>query len=244
MALSKESKARIAKHVEAALTGDIPEVSEDQFKTAKIVRKVPVTNYQSPTQETYNGLEEAFRFYNEQLFEGKLPEVFFTIHRKRKAHGYFWAEQFNHREDGHRLHEIALNPESMGRTMEEIMGTLVHEMCHLWQQEFGKAPKRVYHDKQFAEQMEKVGLICSANGQPGGKKTGRNMTHYVDEHGPFAALKPPVTLPYFTQPQIAAAKKKDESKVKHSCPCCNANVWGKRGINVMCGECDEKMEAE
>lgn len=245
MAISEVTKARINKHVLA------PEPVKRSHKkkapsTALVpVVQAPLANYRSATKETYEGLEESFKFYNDNLFESKLPEVFFTIHRKRKANGYFWPDQFKNREDGHTLHEIALNPETMDRTMESVFGTLVHEMCHLWQKEFGhKYPEKVYHNTEFAAQMEKVGLICSADGTPGGKKTGRNMNHYVDENGPFAALRCPVVLPYFTQAQVAMAKKKDLSKVKYTCPTCQTNIWGKLGINVTCGECDEKMEPE
>ena len=31
---------------------------------------------------------------------------------------------------------------------------------------------------------------------------------------------------------------KDKSKVKYSCPNCNYNVWGKQGLNIICGDCD------
>ena len=39
-------------------------------------------------------------------------------------------------------------------------------------------------------------------------------------------------------------KKKAASKTRYSCPACELNVWGKPGINVKCGDCDETMEAE
>lgn len=48
-----------------------------------------MTNYQTPTAETYGGLDRAFTHFNERLFESRLPEVMFTVHRKRGARGYF-----------------------------------------------------------------------------------------------------------------------------------------------------------
>ena len=86
-----------------------------------------MTNYQTPTAETYNGLQKAFDHFNETLFEKRLPPVMFTLTRKRGAHGYFWAEQFEHR-DGDRTHEIAMNPTTMDRSIEAVLSTLVHEM--------------------------------------------------------------------------------------------------------------------
>lgn len=207
-----------------------------------------MTNWQTPTAETYEGLDRAFNHFNEALFENRLPPVLFTLTRKRNAHGYFWAEQFKHRADGDTTHEIALNPNTMDRTLEAVLSTLVHEMTHLEQQEYGKPGKNGHHNKEWVGLMERVGLIPTDTGEPGGKQTGRKVTHYIDPEGPFiAALADlmPFDLPYFTQPRTAAAgKKKDLSKVKRECPCCNAKAWAKAGSRLICGDCDELMIEE
>ena len=54
-------------------------------------------------------------------------------------HGYFHLEQFEHRDGPHAISEIALNPRSFGRTVEEVLSTLVHEMVHAWQYRFGSS---------------------------------------------------------------------------------------------------------
>lgn len=207
-------------------------------------------NYQAPTIETYTGLETAFNHFNDRLFENRLPSVLFTLTRKRNAHGYFWADQFKHREDGDTTHEIALNPATMDRTLEAVLSTLVHEMTHLEQQEYGKPSKNGHHNKEWVQLMLRVGLIPSDTGEPGGKQTGRKMTHYIDPMGPFVdAFQELVDidfdLPYFTAPvDKSAAKKKDLSKVKRECPCCNAKAWAKQGMRIICGDCDEVMVEE
>lgn len=69
--------------------------------------------------------------------------------------------------------EIALNPELLEeRSVKETLSTLVHEMVHLEQEHFGEAPKRAYHNKQWAEWMDRVGLVPSTTAAPGGKRTG------------------------------------------------------------------------
>lgn len=198
------------------------------------------SNYQTPTAETYNGLEQAFNHFNRELFDERLPPVMFTITRKRGAHGYFWAEQFKHREDGDTTHEIALNPDTMGRELEEVLSTLVHEMTHLEQQEYGTPGKKGYHNEAWAQLMDRVGL----EPQP---RTGRKVSHAILPDGAFAAscaslLQRGFDLPYFTQPVMAAEKKKDTSKVKITCPCCGVNAWAKQGVNIMCGDCEEHMQ--
>lgn len=209
-----------------------------------------MTNYQTPTAETYEGLDKAFNHFNEALFENRLPQVLFTLRAGRKAHGYFWAEQFTHREDGDATHEIALNPATMDRTLEVVLSTLVHEMTHLEQQEYGKPGKKGHHNREWVGLMERVGLIPSNTGEPGGKQTGRQMTHYIDPEGPFTSAMEDLRatgfdLPYFTKPRDAgAAKKKDLSKVKHTCPMCDFKAWAKQGANIICGDCEEKLVGE
>lgn len=207
------------------------------------------TNWQTPTAETYDALDRAFNHFNKTLFEDRLPPVLFTLRASRKAYGYFWAEQFAHREDGDATHEIALNPATMDRTLEAVLSTLVHEMTHLEQQEFGKPGKKGHHNRAWVQLMLNVGLIPSNTGEPGGKQTGRQMTHYVEPDGAFekscAELKDTgFDLPYFTKAREAVAKKKDTSKVKHTCPACDFKAWAKQGANLICGDCNEQLIGE
>jgi hypothetical protein len=64
---------------------------------------------------------------------------------------------------------------------------LVHEMAHLWQDHFGKPGRGRYHNQEWADKMEALGLIPSDTGQPGGHKTGDRMDHYVEAGGRFKA---------------------------------------------------------
>jgi hypothetical protein len=219
-------------------------------KTTKTAKAQPaLTNWQTPTAETYNGLDRAFHHFNKALFEDRLPPVVFTLTRKSvKNLGYFWADQFTHREDGDTTHEISMNPMNMSREIKDILATLVHEMTHLEQQEYGKPSKNGHHNREWVKLMERVGLIPSNTGEVGGKQTGRQMMHYIEEGGAFEkafeALMP-FDLPYFTKPREAGTgKKKDLSKVKHTCPECDFKAWAKQGANLMCGDCEVKMEGE
>ncbi len=209
-----------------------------------------MSNWQTPTAETYEGLDRAFSHFNDRLFENRLPPVMFTLRAGRKAYGYFHAEQFVHRADGDCTHEIAMNPATMARDLTDVLSTLVHEMTHLEQQEYGKPSKNGHHNREWVGLMERIGLIPSNTGAPGGKKTGRQMTHYIDPMGDFLTAVTELTdtgfdLPYFTRArETVKAKKKDLSKVKRTCPCCNANAWAKLGAQLICGDCNEQMIEE
>lgn len=211
-------------------------------------QEMTMTNYQTPTAETYTALERAFDHFNAALFKGTLTPVMFTLTRKRGAHGYFWAEQFANK-DAYlgRTHEIALNPMTMDRDIRSVLSTLVHEMVHLQQELHGTPSKGGHHNMEWAKMMMDIGLTPTDTGAEGGKMTGRKVTHMIDEGGPFDgafADLMPFDIPYFTQPREKAEKKKDLSKVKHTCPSCDFKAWAKQGANLMCGDCNEHMEGE
>lgn len=73
----------------------------------------------------------------------------------------------------------------MNRDDIEWHSTLVHEMCHLWQEDFGKPSRGGYHNRQWADKMIQVGLMPTDTGEPGGQLTGQRVTHYIIPDGKF-----------------------------------------------------------
>lgn len=83
------------------------------------------------------------------------------------------------------VHEISINPDFMNREDRDWHSTLVHEMCHLWQEDFGRPSRGGYHNSQWADKMIQVGLMPSDTGEAGGKRTGQSITHYIIPGGKF-----------------------------------------------------------
>src|SRR5438874_1682352 len=130
------------------------------------------------TPAQYRAFQQAYDFFNAELFGGSLPPVLVTLQRHAKALGYFSPERFTGRTEKSAVHELALNPDSFtGRSDEDILSTLAHEMAHVWQQTDGKPPTRCYHDRQWAAKMKEIGLQPTSTGLAGGKETGQHMTH-------------------------------------------------------------------
>ena len=118
-----------------------------------MARKVRKSDAITPIE--YSGLQAAYDHFNKMLFGGKLPDVFITYQRKSRSLGYFSADRFNGRVDKTGRHELALNPDGfIGESDKEICSTLVHEQHHVWQHAAGTAPKRGYHDKEWAAKMK------------------------------------------------------------------------------------------
>lgn len=141
----------------------------------------------TPTEQTYAELQQAYRHFNQRLFADELPGCLITLQREKRTCGYFSAKRFASL-DGQLTDEIALNPSFFAVVpLAETMQTLVHEMCHLWQHHFGKPGRGRYHNEEWADKMESVGLMPSSTGKPGGRRTGDHMADYAIEGGPFLA---------------------------------------------------------
>lgn len=175
-----------------------------------------------------------------------------TLQRHAKAKGYFSADRFEGRTNGAKAHELAMNPDIFtGRTDREILSTLAHEMVHVWQQTHGKAPRRAYHDRQWAEKMKAVGLQPTTTGDAGGKETGQSVTHYIIEGGTYAQAYEKLAatgfqLSWQSHPITEERKKKAASKTKYTCETCGTNAWAKPETSLICGTCyqDEDEEGE
>lgn len=155
----------------------------------------------TPTQEQFNSLNGAYQYYNRKLFDNKLPGCILNFSRLSGSHGFMAPERWKRLdEESFGTHEISLTPTTLYRTPIEIFSTLVHEMAHLWQWEFGEPSRSGYHNKEWAAKMRTIGLIPSDTGKPGGKETGQRMTHYIEEGGKyqqaFEKMPKQYTLPF------------------------------------------------
>lgn len=242
----------------------------------------------NPTKALYRLLDAAYAHFNQQLFGGRLPACMLTLQRYRNTMGYFSAERWVN-DDGDLAHEIALNPAYFAQhRVIEVLQTLVHEQCHLWQHLYGYRKSRTsYHNREWAEKMHEIGLMPSSTGEVGGAQTGQTMSDYPIADGRFlsaciALVKDGYALGWVdTEPALdescqwrdteahsacfeqirdqaevllqpvpsvvahdaiqwdnTAARAKALSKSKYTCDSCGTNIWGKPGLNVICGLCD------
>jgi hypothetical protein len=209
----------------------------------------------TPTSETYNSLEEAYNFYNRELFQDRLPACLLTLQRKSKrTYGYFSPSRFE--DDIERnSDELAMNPMHFkSRDIDAVLATLVHEMTHVEQEHFGKPSRNGYHNKEWGTLMLAVGLHPSNTGQPGGKMTGQQMTHYVIAGGAFErATRRLIARGFKLKWGEAGPKDKDaggdpnepekekSNRVRFGCAGCKAKAWGKPSLKLICGKCKLPM---
>jgi predicted SprT family Zn-dependent metalloprotease len=231
------------------------------------------------TTQQFQTLDDLFAFYNVKLFGAALPECIVNLSRRPHSYGFFapnlWASINNESsEPSEFAHEISLNPDFLLRPSIEWHTTLVHEITHLWQHEHGKPSRLAYHNKQWSNKMESIGLMPSDTGLPGGARTGQRMSEYVIPDGafekvflsidpeelellrlkylPVISLASPDKNPEDDDPDAAdgegdAGNEKNKSKSgrRIKYTCsCGNNLWARSGLSVQCLECDNPFQEE
>jgi len=221
---------------------------------------MPDVTVNTPTAKQFKAFEGGYDYFNDLLFNGSLPPVILNLSRKSKAMGFVAPFRWRKSEDEEgkgSIHELSINPEILSMSAIDVYSTLVHEMCHIWQYEHGKPSRNGYHNKQWANKMETVGLIPSHTGREGGNKTGQNMSDYPKKNGVFlkALDKMPdeFKLPFTSVEgdrrisnnalmglinlmEGEETTSKSGKRTKYTCSC-GFNVWGKDGLKITCDEC-------
>lgn len=137
--------------------------------------------------QIYVELQNAYDHFNKNLFSDKLDRCLITLQRQKNTFAYISYNRFVSINDNQVfMHELALNPEYFGiKPLIEVMQSLCHEMVHLNQYQYGTPSRKTYHNAEFAEMMENIGLMPSDTGRIGGKKTGQKMADYPIPDGRF-----------------------------------------------------------
>jgi hypothetical protein len=204
-----------------------------------------------PTNAQFAAYRAMWLYFNTALFNGALPPVILNFSRHANSLGFFAPLRWERGKQT--THEISLNPSYLKRrSARDVASTLVHEMAHAWQFTEGKPGRRGYHNEEWAQKMDELGLPPSSTGAPGGARVGYRMTHYILQGGAFDrafdAMPREYLLPWtcweFEGSGKGKTKKPRASKLKYTCPGCAANAWGKPGLSLRCGECEEAMVCE
>lgn len=200
------------------------------------------------TVSNYSTFQQAYDYFNTKLFEGKLPDCMITMQRGKAYKGYYWAEKFIGRDGSKTVAEIALNPDLFdGRTDKDILSTLVHEQVHCWQYEYGKAPRKSYHDKQWTTKMKEIGLYPSTTAEEGGKETGQSVSHYIIKDSLFDKhcdnlITEGFKLEWNSDKSDPKKKKAKPTRAKHTCPLCANQAMAKPTMRLACGDCSTEND--
>lgn len=219
------------------------------------------------TSRVAGQLEKMFRLLNNHFFNGELPEVVISLKKTVGAYGHFTCGKVWQAGD-ERRYEINISSATLNRPIEETCATLLHEMCHLAcavgysskvLDENGKpepikdtSNNGVYHNKKFKAMAEAHGLEVEHHPKYGWTITspGIDLLDFIEQQGwqdlqmveGISLLDVLGTLPKGSSGAGAETRtKKPSSTRKYICPKCGNSCRATKVINLICGDCMEKM---
>lgn len=192
-------------------------------------------------------LETWFDRLNKEMFRGELPNVILTVTPDTTKGAYGWfttSECWHDTKNDVSLHEINICSDTLNRPANETIGTLLHEMVHLYN--WIKNKKDVsrngyFHNDQFKETAVTHGLDVERSEKHGWSitKLTANMVKWCEGFKDFKAFE----LYRDPNPKRIASKPKAKS-YKYVCPCCGAIVRTTKQMNIICGDCNVAFELE
>lgn len=196
-------------------------------------------------------LEKLFRMLNADWFDGQLETPVITIQSTPRAYGHYSTfDAWDVKGEGRR--EINLGAGTLDRPIEETVATLLHEMCHMFDDvvlnvQDCSGSSRMYHNKAFKRTAESHGLIVThtrygwSHTEPADSllewilennvqeiKLNRNESHGIRIAGGNAAANG------------GAATTGTISKghsIRYKCPVCGQLARTTKTARLICGDC-------
>lgn len=204
---------------------------------------------------TVSQLEHMYNAINTDFFQSALPVPVITVQSKPGSFGHSSVAKVWKRSEDH-AYELNIAAEVLTYPIEETIDTLIHEMVHIYCRENGiKEVSRngSYHNKKFKEIAEAHGLTCFDAGKYGwNTKAGDNLIEYALSKGwsefeiVRSSLSPLWAPPSSSTgaspaPSPVPSGKRPSSTRKLVCPCCKQSVRATKKVNIICGDCMQKM---
>jgi hypothetical protein len=186
-------------------------------------------------------LERAFSVAEEKLeFKlqlSRMPKPMITIQSggRRSSAGWFCPNHWNSG-DNQPISESNFCAEQLARDADEILGTLLHQMCHYANHLDGvrDMSARGRHNRRFQARCEQIGLHCERHSKAKGfarTRITRRLAWLVDavrlEESAFQVFR-----------QTAAPARGPSKSKKWRCGC-PKNIRAAVDLNVRCLDCQE-----
>lgn len=191
-------------------------------------------------------LMAAFNAINEHFYNNGLEKPVITFKEGARKSAYGWIETRKQWVQGkNERYEINISVDYIGqRSVEKTIGTLMHEMAHLYNLMNGiKDTSRggIYHNKRFKETAESHGLIIEH-----AEHIGWSLTSLPDSTKTWIAeninIKGINIYKRVAEKATKGGNKPKQSMRKLICPLCGNIVRVTKDISVMCGECTTEEE--
>lgn len=240
---------------------------------------IPIPEGKTST-ELYAKIQNVIDELDSAFFSGKgkekIPELVFAINNQCRAcvMAFVSPEALYDKERDMKLQYLGINPKYLDRTVQDILATICHELCHVYENAYIHIPRGGYHDKQWESLMNDCGLtaviLSKSRTKVSTKVTeGGEFEKFVEEfkerYGEyyFNIVEYSTEVEHKTKVALGIEddgegeddspkpdnadkpiKKYNRNKIKYTCPNCKAKVWGKSGLNIYCNDCECSFEEE
>lgn len=203
-----------------------------------------------------NELEKTFNLLNEYMFNNELPTPIITVIPTPRAYAHYVPFDIWSTKDTSKR-EINIASGTLDRPLENIIASLVHEMVHMYNDiilnEADTSNKGVYHNKVFKREAEAHGLIVTRSEKYGYSHTepAEALIDFLLEHEELREIEMCRANPALVSVGIGThtgnsnglkpISTNNSHHRKYICPCCDNSVRATKQVNIICGDCMEKM---
>jgi len=199
-------------------------------------------------------LEHLYGKFNKKFFDNKLSKIVVTLSKEGRRNAYGWlTTKMVWQDNEDRYYEINLCPEYLNRPIEEICGTLLHEMVHLKNaldeiQDCSRSSQ--YHNKKFKLCAERHGLNVVKTAKYGWADTSLKPetlefieTLKLKDFELFRNLNfPKADIEDGDEGEADSEEApKTSSSRKYVCPVCKLSIRATKEVRVRCDKCDELL---
>lgn len=198
-------------------------------------------------------LEKLYDKLNADFFGGELDRPVITIQSTSRAYGHYtlydaWSVK------GNGFKEINIATGTLNRPIEETIATLLHEMCHQYNDEIANiqdcSRKGTYHNQHFLRTAQAHGLAVSKSDKYGWCRTAPsdNLLEWIlvndiqeiklnrNEWQGFCLVGGNASLEGGAPRTTSKAHN-----YRYECPCCHAIARSGKLLHLVCGDCNEGM---
>ena len=209
-------------------------------------------------QSAIDELQRAFKLLNERYFNNELekPVITILVDSTTGAYGWISASKVWSSKDNKWFREINICAEYLNRPAVEVITTLMHEMCHLYNVQNGiKDTSRAgtYHNEKFKTVAERNGLIVEKSEKYGYciTKPGKELKELVKKNVRAGCFKLERMKTYRDGTLKTTTKGEDgrekttsrtkQSMRKYLCPSCGLIIRASKDVSgkIMCVDCKE-----
>lgn len=203
-------------------------------------------------------LQRTFKLLNGHYFNGELEKPVITILTDVTSGAYGWLTlgKVWSSKDQKWFREINICAEYLNRPADDVVSTLLHEMCHLYNVQNGiqdTSRAGTYHNAKFKDIAERSGLIIEKNEKYGYCKTmaSDELKDLIKNNVRVGCFKlerlktyrdgTPKTTTKGSDGKEKTTSRSKQAMKKYVCPVCGLIIRASKDVSgkIKCVDCDE-----